>query len=473
MPDGSRIVHARNARDPAALAEVYRAHSAYAWRVLRHCGVPDADLDDAVQETFLVVFRRLAEFEARASLRTWIYAIAVRVASTRRRSQQREVARREAVGEQLLGSAPVDPEHALSQADAAALIDRLLDELDDTKRVVFVLAELEGVKVPEISRILGVNPRTVHSRLRLARASFGSALRRERAREQGSRRVARLRPRALLEHAANDRPSPRRRKAAWAALAIRIEQGASPTLPGWQSLSLGGGAGAWVVPAAVLGALGVATIAFVTAPRPAPRTSERGASVDLGAGHHHDGRAEPSPMPTPSSARLDPPAASEPAPALAPEPALPPAPAPDSSADHVAALERRHSYRPAPYRPAPYRPALDRPASDHSASDRPAPSAVPPQETAAADASTLAAETRLLEQARSALRRGDVDEALVALDAHASAFPRGILLHEAHATRLRALCAAGRPDDASALAERLAPGQPTSRWHQVVAATCR
>src|SRR5258707_547910 len=54
---------------------VYTAHVAFVWRSLRRLGVPPALLEDATQNTFLVVHRRLAEFEGRGALRTWLFRI--------------------------------------------------------------------------------------------------------------------------------------------------------------------------------------------------------------------------------------------------------------------------------------------------------------------------------------------------------------------------------------------------------------
>lgn len=430
MPDGSRTFDPRDPADPSALTAIYRAHSAYVWRVLRHCGVPDSDLDDAVQETFLVVFRRLPEFRGRASMRTWIYAVAVRVASTRRRSERREVARRERAGERMHGGAPVDPEDALAKAEAARLVDEILEQLDPAKRSVFVLAEIEGVKVPEISKILGVNPRTVHSRLRLARERFGTALRRLHAREEGNRRVSRLRPREVLRAAAEQRPSARRRKAAAATVMLRVQQGAMPTLAGWEAVTLSSGA-SWTVPAvvtAVVGAIGLSWVATRAGVPDRPSTS--------GARAVAKAVAEP---------EVTPAARSKPAPSPTPE-AVAPSPMPSPSPD--AGVEPPPRARPPA--PSPARP---------SASVEPSPS-------------TLAEETRLLELARASLRRGDSAAALAVLDDYQERFGSGLLADEARSSRLRALCTAGRGDQAHALAERWSPGAERSRWHEVVAAAC-
>lgn len=409
------------------------------WRVLRHCGVPDDDLDDAVQETFLVVFRRLPQFEAKASLRTWIYAVAVRVASTRRRARRRELARRERAGAQMHGSSSLDPETELGRAEAAALVDRLLDELDPPKRTVFVLAEIEGVKVPEISKILGVNPRTVHSRLRLARERFSTSLRRVHAREQGNLRVARLRPRAVLQAAADDRPSPRRRKAAAAALMVRLEQGAMPTLAGWESVALsstGGWTGMATV-AAVAGAAALAIAFVATRPEPASASADRERATP----------AAPKESPT-SQATARARAEAPPLEPEAPEPETTTPTQPDASPTTAPTRAGRGASSP----------TVDDPS-------RPAPST-------ASSPSTLAEETRLLELARAALRREDGPAALVALDDHLHRFPAGLLADEARSTRLRALCMDGRDEAARAYAEQLSPGPKTSRWDEIVTAAC-
>src|SRR6187402_2587413 len=79
---------ARPAERPE-LGAVYEAHFRYVWRCLRSLGVHDAQLDDAVQDVFVVVQRRLGEFDGNAALRTWLYAIALRIARKYRDSARR------------------------------------------------------------------------------------------------------------------------------------------------------------------------------------------------------------------------------------------------------------------------------------------------------------------------------------------------------------------------------------------------
>jgi len=152
------------------LEEVYDRHAAMVWRALRGLGVPADRVDDAVQDVFLVVHRRLGDFEGRASIATWLHAIARRVAGKHRRRD---------------AGAPLDRDHASAEDSpletaqrhqAARLVLAILDELDDDKREVFALMELEQLTAPAVATLLGIPLNTVYSRLRLARQRFDAAL---------------------------------------------------------------------------------------------------------------------------------------------------------------------------------------------------------------------------------------------------------------------------------------------------------
>jgi RNA polymerase sigma-70 factor (ECF subfamily) len=393
VADGSRSFETSPADRTPRLAAVYRSHAPYVWRVLRHIGVADRDLDDAVQETFLVVHRRLDEFEGRASLRTWLYAVAVRVASTQRRTERRELARRENAGAGVHASSTIDPETELGRAEAADILDTLLSELDLGKRTVFVLAEIEGVKVPEISKILGVNVHTVHSRLRLAREGFEAAVRRMQAREDGRMLRSAIRTRMLVERAANDDVPSARRRAAFAALALRIEEGAVPTLAGWQSVSI---AAPSLVPAFAAGVIGTIALGWIgaTATTPKIESTRRADAIDVASpAQNHE----------------------------TPSPAMLPVELPPTDPTPTVIAEETPRVRP---------------------STRPAARPLEPPPT-----STLAAETALLSEALAALHDRDAKAALAALDRFDAEFPSGELRADARKTRRQAMCMNG--DEAS------------------------
>jgi RNA polymerase sigma-70 factor (ECF subfamily) len=179
----------RGAEGVLSFDHVYEENFAFVWRSARRLGVSESALDDVVQEIFLVVHRRLAEFEGRSSLKTWLFGIVLRVVRDHRRSLRRKsphsVRPEAAVDPDALTDArSASPHESAAKAEAVRVLHRLLDELDDDKREVFVLAELEQVSAPEIAAAIGVNLNTVYSRLRAARQAFEDALARHHARDQ-------------------------------------------------------------------------------------------------------------------------------------------------------------------------------------------------------------------------------------------------------------------------------------------------
>jgi len=163
----------------------YRQHFVFAWRALRRLGIAERDLNDAAQDVFLVVYRRLPEFDFERPITTWIYAICLRVASNRRRNA---AFRHEQLNEDV--EPPENAARALA-IDAEAqqlderrlLLEAALDAMSIEQRAVFTLFELEGRTGEEVASILDVPPPTVHSRLRLAREIFRRTIERQRARE--------------------------------------------------------------------------------------------------------------------------------------------------------------------------------------------------------------------------------------------------------------------------------------------------
>lgn len=166
------------------LAEVYREHHDFMWRSLRRLGVDAADVEDAVHDAFLVVARRLKEFARRSSLRTWLFAIAMRVAQARRRDLRREV---QHMHSYEVSVAPRTPDDPRQQHETRVTLHRLLGELEPDQRAVFIMIELESMTAPEIAAVLDLKLPTVYSRLRLARAAMQRAVTRYLARTKDRR----------------------------------------------------------------------------------------------------------------------------------------------------------------------------------------------------------------------------------------------------------------------------------------------
>lgn len=163
---------------------VYTENAAFVWRVLRRLGIRPADLEDVCQEVFVVVHRKLPGFEHRSGLRTWLYGIAVRCASDhRRRAHVQHETPSDVLDDRAADATqPAD----VAQRQARALLDAMIDALDDDKRTVFVLFELEELPMSEIAEIVGCPLQTAYSRLHAAREQVDAAVKRLRAKEATS-----------------------------------------------------------------------------------------------------------------------------------------------------------------------------------------------------------------------------------------------------------------------------------------------
>ena len=191
------VERARGSVSPDATFEaVYREHFEFAWASLRHLGVPESQVDDAVQELFIVVHRRLPEFDWDASVRTWMFAIAKRVAARQRRTTSRAVRKKAAVAKETPHIDPDLLDDAVARTQAGEILFEFLDSLDDDKREVFILAHLEGLRGPEIAEVIGIPVNTVYSRLRVAKERFDTRCQRLHAHEAHILADARTQPNA-------------------------------------------------------------------------------------------------------------------------------------------------------------------------------------------------------------------------------------------------------------------------------------
>jgi RNA polymerase sigma-70 factor (ECF subfamily) len=164
---------------PPAKRETFRTfvgrHYDFVWRLLRRLGVPPSDVDDAAQQVFMVACHR-REVIADGAERSFLVGTALRVASTRRRTESR---RCRSLGE-LLHEARAQtpmPDEELERRESLALLDEALSALGDELRRVFVLSDIEGLSGPEIASLERIPQGTVASRLRRARAAFAARVR--------------------------------------------------------------------------------------------------------------------------------------------------------------------------------------------------------------------------------------------------------------------------------------------------------
>ena len=160
---------------------VYDDFFDFVYRNARRLGVPSSAADDVVQEVFVVLHRRLAEYDGRATLQSWVYGILANTVRDYRRTFRRKQRPLVAVatgGDEQLGpaSSSSNPEQRAELQQDLALLMRLLDDLPEAQRELIVLADLEQLSVPEICDCIGGNSNTVYSRLRVARDALKARL---------------------------------------------------------------------------------------------------------------------------------------------------------------------------------------------------------------------------------------------------------------------------------------------------------
>jgi RNA polymerase sigma-70 factor (ECF subfamily) len=156
------------------VAAAFREHGPFVWRALRSLGVSDKDVDDQCQEVFVVVHRRRGDFEGRSSLRTWLYSICIRKAAAYRRRPLREI------GDGAVPDSPSSspgPFERAARLEARAHLDEVVAMLDDDKRAVFVLYEIEELTMAEVADAIGCPLQTAFSRLHAARKIVESKFR--------------------------------------------------------------------------------------------------------------------------------------------------------------------------------------------------------------------------------------------------------------------------------------------------------
>ncbi|MCH9684780.1 MAG: sigma-70 family RNA polymerase sigma factor [Deltaproteobacteria bacterium] len=405
---------------PRALSAVYREHHAFVWRSLRCLGVVDTALDDAVQDVFVVVHRRLGQFEGRASVRTWLYQIARRIAWRYRQRASRDAARSFELPE--LHDGP-HLDEAVARAQALEILRAFVDGLDEDKAAVFLLTEFGGLQGHEIARDLDVNVNTVHARLRAARAQLRRMVQRLQARERSAPLPA---PERLAPVLAEGRPPARARRRTWSLLVAKLGL-APPAAPWWAAVP------SKVVAAAVAMPVAIAVVVWGASDGPHPEvTATRTDIVIASAGPPPVGRSPSAPPATPRPAQV------------AAAPNASPAP---------------HGSSPAPATESPTRspPRTSATASPPST----ATAAGPPPTTATTTDDALPRELAMVRSIRSALARDRPAKALQLTAKHRREHATGALVPEVAALNIEALCATGRTAQAVEASSRFA-----ARWPQ-------
>lgn len=189
MPVTDSLAHLATQRESAAappnrnrevheFAEVYKTYFGFVWSCTRRFGIAESEVEDVVQEIFVVIHARLATLERSEALRSWIYGIVRRTASTYHRAKRVRTSHAEALRTESDFAYPQIPSplDLAEQSDQVRLLWSLVERLDPLKREAFVMAELDDMTAPEIAAAINVPLNTVYSRIRVARQELEQAL---------------------------------------------------------------------------------------------------------------------------------------------------------------------------------------------------------------------------------------------------------------------------------------------------------
>lgn len=180
MSNAARNIEPELPRLAPSFEALYADHYDFLWRCALRLGAEPKDVEDVVQEVFMIALRRYdqTQFQVGAARpSTWLFAILHNVLRNHARGERRRRARLEAVAVTEQGQVGSDLQAKSSLG--LRLLDEFLADLDPDRRAVFVLADLEGMRGPEIASALGLNPNTVRSRLRGARQAFSACFEHE------------------------------------------------------------------------------------------------------------------------------------------------------------------------------------------------------------------------------------------------------------------------------------------------------
>jgi len=158
-----------------SLDALYRAELKAVYAFLWRLGARESEMEDLAHDVFITAARRLASFDPSRPARPWLLGITFRVFSdARRKTAGRETSQ---VPEGLEDPSP-GPDEAVAKRQAQKLLQRALATLPEERRAAFVMHELEGLSVAEVSEAMGAPAPTTYSRLKLAREEVAKAVER-------------------------------------------------------------------------------------------------------------------------------------------------------------------------------------------------------------------------------------------------------------------------------------------------------
>lgn len=187
--DHDLVVRAQRG-DQAAFSALYRRHHGRVFGMCARLLKNRADVDDAVQQTFLEAWRCLHRFEGKSRFSTWLTRVAIHTSFSLRRRMRRLLLSddesqaltvvaggKHDAGPAIAAEGPLAPDEVATRHAHAQALGEVLQQISEKKRIVFVLADLEDLTSPEVAEILEIPENTVRTRLFYARKEVAALLR--------------------------------------------------------------------------------------------------------------------------------------------------------------------------------------------------------------------------------------------------------------------------------------------------------
>ena len=171
-PFSTEALAAQQHASRVRLEQMFNDHHDFIWRLIRRLGLSRGAADDAAQQVFLVAAERILDIQDGRE-RAFLFGTALRVARRVSRNEKRWVLEDDM---DFRNSQVARPEDLADQRRAVDLMGRILRDMDHDLKTVFILAELEGQTMPQVSSLLEIPLGTATSRLRRAREAFRAAV---------------------------------------------------------------------------------------------------------------------------------------------------------------------------------------------------------------------------------------------------------------------------------------------------------
>jgi RNA polymerase sigma-70 factor (ECF subfamily) len=176
MPIRVEVTRPGEMADRLNVASVHNEHAEFVWLGLQRLGVRDADVEDLLQEVFVVVHKRLPSFDGSSRITTWLFGICLRVVAAHRRRAHRRHEESVAQVPEPVALGAGSPEQAAAARQEKARLGAILDLMDLEKRAIFVMFEIDELGCEAIADMLSIPLGTVYSRLHAARKDFERAI---------------------------------------------------------------------------------------------------------------------------------------------------------------------------------------------------------------------------------------------------------------------------------------------------------